>query len=149
MSSTRRATPVPSGGQTRHHPGWPRVALAAAAVIIAAHGLVHLMGVALLWKLGEPGQLRYSDAVPAAGTTAGYVVGALWLAAAALFVLAAILLVASRAAWRLVAVTAVGLSVPVIALAPGLALAGLVIDGLVLVFAAASWLAASMREARR
>jgi hypothetical protein len=35
----------------------------AVAVVIAAHGLVHLMDVALLWKLGRPGQLRYADAL--------------------------------------------------------------------------------------
>ena len=38
------------------HRGWARAAVIAAAVVIAAHGLVHLMGVGLLWKLGEPGQ---------------------------------------------------------------------------------------------
>jgi hypothetical protein len=48
-----------------------RLAAVAAAVVIAAHGLAHLMGVALLWKLGEPGKLRYADVVPAAGSTAG------------------------------------------------------------------------------
>jgi hypothetical protein len=150
MSAMQPATPVRRGGQSsHHHPGWARVALAAAAVIFAAHGLVHLMGVALLWKLGEPGQLRYSDAVPAPGSTAGYLVGGLWLAAAVLFVIAGIMLVARRAAWRLVALTAVALSVPVIALAPGRAVAGLVIDGLVLVFAATSWLASSTRAGRR
>jgi hypothetical protein len=149
MSSTQPSTPVPRSGQTRHHQqGWPRVALAAAAVIIAAHGLVHLMGVSVLWKLGEPGQLRYADAVPAPGSAAGYFVGGLWLAAAALFVSAGILLVARKAAWRLVALAAVALSVPVIALAPGRAVAGLVIDGLVLVFIAATWLASSTRERR-
>jgi hypothetical protein len=47
------------------HRVWARMAVLAAAVVIAAHGLVHLMGVSLLWKLGEPGQLRYADAVPA------------------------------------------------------------------------------------
>ena len=47
--------------------GWARLAVIAAAVVIAAHGLIHLMGVALLWKVGEPGGLRYADAVPATG----------------------------------------------------------------------------------
>jgi hypothetical protein len=79
-------------------PAWARVAVIAAAAVMAAHGLIHLMGVALLWQLGEPGQLRYADAVPASGSAAGYLAGGLWLAAAVLFVAAAALLVAAWAA---------------------------------------------------
>ena len=60
------------------------------------------------------------------------VVGSLWLVAAALFVAAAVLLVAGRAAWRITAVAGVVVSVPVIGLMPGQAVAGLVVDGLVL-----------------
>ena len=111
----------------------------AAAVVIAAHGLVHLMGVALLWKLGEPGQLHYADAEPAPGSTAGYLVGSLWLAAALLFVIAAVLLAAGRASWRIVALAAAAVSVPVIGVASGQAIAGLVVDGVVLIGVAASW----------
>ena len=76
------------------HPGLARAATIAAAVVMAAHGLVHLMGVSLLWQLGEPGQLRYADAVPAPGSAAAYVAGGLWLVAAVLFVAAAV-----RLAW--------------------------------------------------
>jgi hypothetical protein len=120
---------------------WARVAVLAAAVMIAAHGLVHLMGVWLLWKLGEPGQLRYADAVPAPGTMAGYVAGCLWLVAAVLFVLAAVLLAAGRP-WRLAALAGVAVSVPVIGLAPGQAAAGLVADGLILALVVVSLLRA-------
>ena len=57
-----------------------RLAVIAAGVVIAALGLVHLLGVALLWKLGQPGQLRYADAVPAPGqAVAGLVVDGLAL----------------------------------------------------------------------
>ena len=119
--------------------GWVRAAVVAGTVVIAAHGLVHLMGVALLWKLGEPGQLRYADAEPAPGSTAGYLVGSLWLAAALLFVIAAMLLAARRASWRVVALAAVAVSAPAIGLAPGQAIAGLVVDGLVLIGVAANW----------
>jgi len=119
---------------------WARSAVFAAAVVIAVHGLIHLMGVALLWKLGEPGQLRYANAVPAPGSAAAYLVGGLWLLAAVLFVTAAVLLAAGRAAWRMTALAAVVVSAPVIGLMPGQAVAGLVIDGLVLVLAAVSWL---------
>jgi hypothetical protein len=121
---------------------WAWAAVLAAALVLAGHGLVHLMGVALLWKLGEPGPLRYSDAAPAPGSTAGYLVGGLWLAATVLFVLAAALLVARRAEWRLAALAGVIISVPVIGLAPGKAVAGLVVDGLVLLLIAVSWLRA-------
>jgi hypothetical protein len=120
--------------------GRARLAVIAAAVVIGAHGLVHLMGVALLWKLGQPGQLHYADAVPAPGSVAGYVVGGLWLIAAVLFVGAAVLLVAGRAAWGVTAVAAVAVSATVIGLAPGQAVAGLVIDGLVLVLVAGNWI---------
>jgi hypothetical protein len=123
-----------------HRLEWGRPAVIAVAVLIAAHGLVHLMGVSLLWKLGEPGQLRYADAVPEPGTAAAYLVGGLWLAAAVLFVAAAVLLAAGRAAWRMTALAGVVVSVPVIGLAPGQAVAGLAVDGLVLVLVAASWL---------
>jgi hypothetical protein len=127
---------------TTAHPGWARAAAVTAAVVIAAHGLVHLMGVSLLWKLGEPGQLRYADAVPAPGSAAAYVVGGLWLVAAVLFVTAAVLLAAGRPAWRFTALAGVAMSVPVIGLAPGQAVAGLVVDGLVLLLVAVSWLRA-------
>jgi hypothetical protein len=122
-----------------NHRGWVRATVVAAAVVIAAHGLLHLMGVALLWKLGEPGQLRYADADPAPGSAAGYLMGGLWLAAAVLFVIAAVLLATRRASWRIVALVAAAVSAPVISLASGQAIAGLVIDGAVLIGVAASW----------
>lgn len=120
--------------------GWARLAVIAAAVVIAAHGLIHLMGVALLWKLGQVSQLRYATAVPAPGSTAGYLAGGLWLVAAVLFVTAAALLAAGRAAWRLTALAGVVVSAALIGLIPGPAVAGLVLDGLILVLAAVSWL---------
>jgi len=122
--------------------GWVRVAVVAGAPVIAAHGLVHLIGVAVLWKLGEPGQLRYADAEPAPESTAGYLVGSLWLAAALLFVIAAFLLAARRPSWRIVALAAVAVSAPVIGLASDQAIAGLVVDGAVLIGVAGSWLRA-------
>jgi hypothetical protein len=45
-----------------------RVATVVVALFLALHGLVYLMGVDLLWKLGEPGDLTYEDAVPTPGT---------------------------------------------------------------------------------
>lgn len=127
------------------HPTRPRSGLArAAAVIVAlflvAHGAVHAMGMALLWKLGEPGQLRYADAVPIPGTVGGYLAGVGWLAAGALLITTAGLLLARRRAWRITALTGALLSAAVIGLNPTHAVAGLVADGLVLVLVTGSWL---------
>ncbi len=120
-----------------------------AAVLIGLHGLVHLMGVALLWRLGEPGSLTYADAVPAAGTTGGYLVGAGWLLAGAGLVTAAWLLATDRPAWRAVAAGGAVLSILVIGLSPGLTAAGLVADAAVLVLVAVTWTAARGRAPRR
>jgi hypothetical protein len=128
-----------AGRPAARRAAWTRGGVVAVAVVIGVHGLVHLMGMALLWKLGQPGSLRYADAVPAPGSTAGYLVGGLWLAAALLFVAAAILLAAGREAWRAIALAAVAVSASVIGPAPAQAVAGLVVDGLVLVTIAVSW----------
>jgi hypothetical protein len=106
--------------------------------LIAAHGLVHLMGWQLLWKLGEPGQLTYADATPTPGTADGYFVGTMWMLAALLFVAAALLLVDHRVIWRRVAVGGVVLSAAVIALSPAQSAVGLMADGLVLIGVAAT-----------
>lgn len=108
-----------------------RVALPAAALVLAAHGLIHLMGVALLWRIGEPGELRYTDVWPAAGSTPGFVVGALWLAAAALFVVAAVLVV-QRRSWVLVGAVAAALSLVVLLPSASMAAFGIAVDVAVL-----------------
>ncbi len=51
--------------------GVQRMLRTLAAVVLLIHGLVHLMGVALLWRWGQPGELRYDHVHPAPGTTAG------------------------------------------------------------------------------
>ena len=51
--------------------------------------------------------------------------------------IAAVLLVARRASWRIAALAAAAVSAPVIGLASGQAIAGLVIDGVVLISVAA------------
>ena len=79
------------------------------------------MGVALLWKLSEPGELSYADAVPQPGTVPGYLVGVGWLLAGTLLAVAAVLLVTHRR-WRVVAVVGAVLSSAVIGLNPGQAI---------------------------
>ena len=101
--------------------------------MVIVHGLIHLIGVALLWRLGQPGQLRYADAHPAPGSAAGLAAGSLWLVAGALFITAAMLLVTRRPAWRPVCVIAVLVSAPVLAMSASVAAAGLAIDAAVVV----------------
>jgi hypothetical protein len=101
--------------------------------ILSAHGLLHVFGVMLLWKVAEPGRLRYEDVAPAPGTAAGYVVGAMWLLAALLFWFAALALARRRERWWVITLGAVAVSMAVMALDLGRATAGLAIDGLIAV----------------
>lgn len=104
-----------------------------AAVVLTIHGLVHLMGVALLWRWGEPGELRYGDVRPEAGSTAAVVVGALWLLAVLLFMVTAALLAADRPAWRPIGLLAALVSLAVLLPSAALAWAGLLVDLAVIV----------------
>ncbi|MEU9044794.1 MULTISPECIES: hypothetical protein [unclassified Kitasatospora] len=100
--------------------------------VLAGHGLIHLLGVAVLWRLAEPGGLRYADAVPRPGSLAGTIVGTLWLLAAMLLVWSAVLLVA-HLRWAAVTVVAAVVSAPVLALMGSAAGAGLAVDAGVLI----------------
>jgi hypothetical protein len=86
----------------------------AGAVVLAGHGLIHLLGVALYWRLGETGELRYADARPEPGSLWGLLAGGVWLLATALFLATAVLLLRRSAAWRVVGALAVLASVPVL-----------------------------------
>lgn len=79
------------------------------------HGLVHLMGVMLLLRLEEPGDLTYEMASPEPGTTLGVVFAGLWLMACVLFVAAGWTVIRGHASARLVATASV---VSLIAIAP-------------------------------
>jgi len=54
-------------------------------------------------------------------------------------VIAAVLLAVRRASWRIVALAAAAISAPMIGLASGQAIAGLVVDGMVLIGVVVSW----------
>lgn len=110
-----------------------RALRAVAAVVLVVHGLVHLMGVALLWRWAEPGELRYDDVHPEAGSTAAMVVGAVWLVAMLLFLLTAALLAVGRPAWRPVGLLAALVSIAVLLPSATIAWAGLVVDAAVIV----------------
>ena len=115
----------------------PRVA----AAVLAGHGALHLMGVALLWRLAQPGTLRYADVLPAAGPGVRTVVGAAWLAASVVLVVAAALVLAGRSAWRLAAAAGAALSAAVLVPAAAVAPVGLVVDSAIVVALAGSALA--------
>jgi hypothetical protein len=128
--SVRTVTGSGSGTASR---GSLRLLRVVAAVVLTVHGLVHLMGAALLWQWGEPGGLRYGDVRPEAGSTAALVVGAVWLVAVLLFLLTAALLAADRAAWRPIGLLAALVSIAVLLPSAGIAWAGLVVDAAVVV----------------
>ncbi|WP_448617730.1 hypothetical protein [Geodermatophilus sp. URMC 65] len=138
-----------TGSQSRAaRPGAHRSLRAVAALVLAGHGLIHLLGVALLWRWGQPGGLRYDDVSPAAGSLPGMIVGGVWLAATLLFLLTAVLLVGGRPAWRPIGLLAALVSIAVLLPSASIALAGLVIDAAVLIAVAAA-VAASHRRLRR
>jgi hypothetical protein len=116
-----------------------RAAALAGAFALAGHGLIHLMGVALFWRLGQAGELRYADALPAAGSPGGIAVGGLWLLAATLFLAAAVLLLGHSARWLPVAAAAAVVSVPAVLSMAAAAGAGLVADAAVLVAVILAW----------
>jgi uncharacterized membrane protein YhaH (DUF805 family) len=118
------------------------------ALLLAGHGLIHLMGVTLLWRLGQPAGLRYRQMHPTPGSPAGIIVGAGWLSAAALFVGVAILLVRRLHAWRPAAVTAALLSAAVTVPSSSVTIAGLVVDAAVLAVATAMFVAEHRRHPR-
>lgn len=104
----------------------------AGGVVLVLHGLIHIVGFLLLWRIAELGDFTYDMATPEAGTWPGRVVGVAWLVAAALFVVAGLLLVAGRATWRAPALAGVIVSTPALLVDAGDAPAGLVVNAVVL-----------------
>jgi hypothetical protein len=101
------------------------------AIVLAAHGAIHLMGFALLFTIVRPSGLTYADMRPSPGTAAGEAVGVAWLAAALLFIAGAFLLATRRHGWDRVTLAAVVVSLPVLAAVAGTAAAGVAVDGAV------------------
>ena len=130
--------------RTRGH----RLLRAAAATVLAGHGLIHLLGVALLWRWGQPGELRYDDVSPAAGSLPGVIVGGVWLAATLLFLVTAVLLLAGRPAWRPIGLLAALVSIAVLLPSASIALVGLLVDAAVLAAVALAVAAAHRRPGR-
>lgn len=109
------------------------------AVVLIGHGLIHLMGMFLAWGLGQPGDLRYTDLPTGPGSGPALVLGGLWLLACLSLVAAGIALVLRRPTWWGLAAAGVVWSLPVIILHRQIAIAGLVVDLLVLVLLALTW----------
>ena len=110
----------------------PLIALIPAAAVIAGHGAIHLMGTAALWQIGEPGELRPADMVPAVTSWTAAPAGGVWLLAAVLFVAAAVALVARTPAWWWLAFGGVLVSLPVVVSNAEQAAGGVFADGLLL-----------------
>jgi len=123
-----------------------RTAELAGAGVLAGHGLIHLIGVALLWRLGETADLGYADARPAPGSGWALAVGGIWLLATALFLSAAVLLLRRSAHWRGCAGVAVLVSIPVLLPMAAATGAGLLVDLAVVTAVLLAWRAA--RSAR-
>lgn len=124
----------------REPPGAPMVARWSAAVLLAAHGAIHGMGFVLLWRLTEPGELRYTDSVPEAGSAIGFAVGLVWLLAGALFVYGAWLLSLRAERWLPVVTAAALASLAVLVLMTGETAIGVAVDAVALVVCGVLWL---------
>lgn len=73
--------------------GWlPKLA----GLALVLHGLIHGMGVALLLRLAEPGDLTYAVARPEPGTSLAVVFAILWALAGASFLVAGSHLIRGR-----------------------------------------------------
>ena len=81
-----------SGGQLAAWRGNQRVL----GVLLQLHGLVHLIGFVLAWKILEPTGFAYDDVRPAAGTWPGRLVGVGWVIVAAGLGVAGLRLVLER-----------------------------------------------------
>ena len=121
------------------HPTLATSARVVVAVFLLLHGLVHALGVALLWRIREPGDLHYADTTPEPGSAVGWIAGAGWMLAGALLVASAVGLLLGHSYWRPFATTGAILSAVVIGLDPGQAVAGWVADAVVLLVVAFSW----------
>jgi len=110
-----------------------------AGLVVASHGFVHGMGVALLWRLAEPGSLRYTDAVPRPGSVAGYASGLGWLVAGLAFVVGAVQLVRHDDRWLATVTLAAAASLPILSVMATQAPFGVAVDMATLVACAACW----------
>lgn len=110
------------------------------ALVLIGHELIHVMGFVLFLRLGEPGDLRYSGALPEPGTLAGTAAGILWLAAAGTFLASAVLLLVARPLWRHLTLAGAIISVLLVVLNLHMALDGFIVDARLLALTVAAFL---------
>lgn len=105
------------------------------AAVLIVHGLVHLIGFVVPWRLATLADFPYRTTVFSGmevGSAAVRTVGVLWLLAAVGFVVAGAGLLTGASWWTAGTVAAAGLSVVLAALWAQQAFAGLVIDAALL-----------------
>lgn len=122
-----------------------RVMFYAAAALVAAHGLVHLMGFVAYWPLAAVAELPYKTVLAggrwAVGGAGMRLFAVLWLLAALGFLAAAVGLVVHRAWWQPVMIGTIVASCVLIALDWAPAFRGAVVNAAILaVMALTVWL---------
>jgi hypothetical protein len=97
-----------------------KVLLSVAGAIVAAHGLIHVMGFVAYWPLAKVAELPYKTALAGGRWEVGgagmRIFALLWLAAALGFVVGLVGLAVGQAWWRPVMVGSMVLSTALIAL---------------------------------
>ena len=92
----------------------------ALAVVLAAHGLIHLLGFVVPWKLVQLEDFPYKTTLLAGrwdvGDTGVRLMGLVWLAVAIVFIVAAIGLVMDQGWWRPLAIGVAAASLVISAL---------------------------------
>jgi hypothetical protein len=118
-------------------------------ILLIAHGLIHLMGTAVLWHIAEVGDLHYGGVVPATPAWIATLAGGEWLVAAVVFVAAGVVLMMGRRGWLWLTLGAVILSLPAVIMNAQFAAAGIVLDVLLVLAVAAAQLWRTRRSAGR
>jgi hypothetical protein len=123
-----------------------RVGLSAVIILLVIHGLVHLLGPIVYWRLADVEGFAYKttvlNGVLDLGLRGVQVFGALWLLPAIGFIVAAVALAIGWTAWLPVLVAATAISVALTVADWPIAFAGAIVDVailLVLVAREAGW----------
>jgi hypothetical protein len=114
-----------------------RALIIVAAVVLALHGLIHLMGTAAYLKLANVSGIPYKTTLLSGrwdvGDTGIRVFGVLWAVAAVGFVVGAVAVFGRSPWWRSVLVLVTGLSLTLTALDWNVAFAGFFVNVAILV----------------
>ena len=115
----------------------PRLALAFVVVVLVLHGLIHLIGTAVYWRLADIQGFAYKTTVLGGRLDLGYggvrAFGMLWLLAAMGFVLAALALMQGWDWWGTALLAVTLLSLGLTSLDWSVAFAGAIVNIVILV----------------